>query len=296
MSFDFVGPYLPTFIKSTLTTIEISFIALFFGFIIGLILCLAKMSKNGIFKALSTIYIEVIRDTPLLVQLSIIYYGLPQVGINFPSLFGIPSDFIAGAFALSINSGAYVAEIMRSGIQSVDKGQMEASRSLGLSYWATMRHVIVPQAVKKAEIMRSGIQSVDKGQMEASRSLGLSYWATMRHVIVPQAVKNILPSLANEFVSLVKESAILSFIGVIDIMFTANTVKNATNEFVSLVKESAILSFIGVIDIMFTANTVKNATYDSFGPYLFAAAIYFVLTFTLSKLVGLLEKKMAASN
>ena len=86
----------------------------------------------------------------------------------------------------------------------------------------------------------------------------------MRHVIVPQAVKNILPSLANEFVS--------------------------------LVKESAILSFIGVIDIMFTANTVKNATYDSFGPYLFAAAIYFVLTFTLSKLVGLLEKKMAASN
>ena len=112
--------------------------------------------------------------------------------------------------------------------------------------------------------MRSGIQSVDKGQMEASRSLGLSYWATMRHVIVPQAVKNILPSLANEFVS--------------------------------LVKESAILSFIGVIDIMFTANTVKNATYDSFGPYLFAAAIYFVLTFTLSKLVGLLEKKMAASN
>ncbi len=223
MSFDFVGPYLPTFIKSTLTTIEISFIALFFGFIIGLILCLAKMSKKGIFKALSTIYIEVIRDTPLLVQLSIIYYGLPQVGINFPSLFGIPSDFIAGAFALSINSGAYVAEIMR-----------------------------------------SGIQSVDKGQMEASRSLGLSYWATMRHVIVPQAVKNILPSLANEFVS--------------------------------LVKESAILSFIGVIDIMFTANTVKNATYDSFGPYLFAAAIYFVLTFTLSKLVGLLEKKMAASN
>ena len=209
MSFDFVGPYLPTFMKSTLTTIEISFIALFFGFIIGLILCLAKMSKNGIFKALSTIYIEVIRDTPLLVQLSIIYYGLPH--------------FIAGAFALSINSGAYVAEIMR-----------------------------------------SGIQSVDKGQMEASRSLGLSYWATMRHVIVPQAVKNILPSLANEFVS--------------------------------LVKESAILSFIGVIDIMFTANTVKNATYDSFGPYLFAAAIYFVLTFTLSKLVGLLEKKMAASN
>ncbi|TQQ84906.1 amino acid ABC transporter permease [Peptacetobacter hominis] len=223
MSFDFIGPYLPTFIKSTMTTIEVSFIALFFGFIIGLILCLGKLSNNKIFKVLSSVYVEVIRDTPLLVQLSIIYYGLPQIGINFPSIFGIPSDFIAGSFALSINSGAYIAEIMR-----------------------------------------SGIQSVDKGQMEASRSLGLNYWATMRYVIVPQAIKNILPSLANEFVA--------------------------------LVKESAILSFIGVIDIMFTANTVKNATYDSFGPYLFAAAIYFVLTFALSKLVGLLEKKMAASN
>ena len=223
MSFDFIGPYLPTFIKSTVTTIEISFIALILGFIIGLVLCLGKLSTKKIFRAIATVYVEIIRDTPLLVQLSIIYYGLPQIGIQFPSIGSIPSDFVAGAFALSINSGAYVAEILR-----------------------------------------SGIQSVDKGQMEASRSLGLSYRSTMRYVIVPQAIKNILPSLANEFVS--------------------------------LVKESAILSFIGVIDIMFTANSVKNATYDSFGPYLFAAAIYFVLTFTLSKLVGILEKKMAASN
>ena len=124
--------------------------------------------------------------------------------------------------------------------------------------------LIVNASSYVSEIIRAGIQAVDIGQTEAARSLGMTARNTMTKIILPQAVKNILPSLANEFVS--------------------------------LVKESAILSFIGVIDIMFTANTVKNATYDSFGPYLFAAAIYFVLTFTLSKLVGLLEKKMAASN
>ncbi len=96
--------------------------------------------------------------------------------------------------------------------------------------------------------------------MEASRSLGLTYLQSMRYIIVPQAVKNILPALANEFIS--------------------------------LVKESAIVAFVGVTDIMFVAISVKNSTYNGFGPYLFAALIYFVITFTLSKLVGLLEKKM----
>ena len=103
---------------------------------------------------------------------------LPQFGIDFPDIGPIPGKFLAGAFALSINSSAYVAEIFR-----------------------------------------SGIQSVDKGQMEASRSLGLGYTATMRFVIVPQAVKNILPALANEFITLVKESSILSVIGIQDLMF-----------------------------------------------------------------------------
>src|SRR5699024_9518019 len=109
-------------------------------------------------------------------------------------------------------------------------------------------------------IMRSGIQSINKGQMEASRSLGFNYWQAMRFIIVPQAVKNILPALGNEFVT--------------------------------LVKESAIVSFVGIPDIMFVANTVKNSTYKAFGPYLFAALIYFIITFTLSKAIALLEKKM----
>src|SRR3712207_7272529 len=94
--------------------------------------------------------------------------------------------------------------------------------------------------------------------MEASRSLGLNYWQSMRYVIVPQAVKNILPALANEFISLIKESAIVSVVGITDLTFFASSVKNSTGNF--------------------------------FGPYLFAAVVYFVITFTLSKLVGLLER------
>lgn len=100
--------------------------------------------------------------------------------------------------------------------------------------------------------------------MEASRSLGLNYWSTMRYIIIPQAIKNILPSLANEFIT--------------------------------LVKESSIISVIGVVEIMRTADIVKNAAFRALEPLIVAAAIYFVITFTLSRLVGLLEKKLSVSN
>ena len=115
-----------------------------------------------------------------------------------------------------------------------------------------------------AEIFRSGIQSVDKGQMEASRSLGLGYKDTMRFVIVPQAVKNVLPALANEFIT--------------------------------LVKESSVLSVIGTQELMFKAGIVVTAIYSPMEPYLVAAATYLVITSILSKLVGMLEKKLAQSN
>lgn len=220
MSFSFVGEYYKAFLSGTSVTLLLSFISLTFGFVIGLLACLAKISNSKILKAISNIYIEVIRDTPLVVQVCIFAFGLPQIGIEFPPMLGYDSLFTAGVFALTLNSGAYVAEIMR-----------------------------------------SGIQAVNKGQMEASRSLGFNYWQSMRYVIVPQAIKNILPALANEFVT--------------------------------LVKESAIMSFVAISDIMFIANSVKNSTYDGLGPYLFAALIYFIITFILSKLVGIFEKKMS---
>ncbi len=223
MNFQFLGKYFGMFLEGASITIEVSLVSLIIGFIVGLFICLMKMSKIKILKWLSTAYVEILRGTPLFVQVYIVYFGLAQFGIDFPDIGPIPGKFLAGTFALSINSSAYVAEIFR-----------------------------------------SGIQAVDKGQMEASRSLGLDYASTMRYVIVPQAVKNILPALANEFIT--------------------------------LVKESAILSVIGVQDLMFKSIAVKNQTYIAFEPFIVAAAMYFVMTFTLSKLVGLLEKKLAQSN
>ena len=220
MDFSFINDYYLSYIQGAGVTILISFMALLFGFIVGLVACVCKISNKSVLKWIANVYIEVIRDTPLLVQVMIMAYGFPMIlGVKYPTMFGYDDTFTAAVMAMILNSGAYIAEILRSGISSVDKGQMEASRSLGLTY----------------------LQS-------------------MRYIIVPQAVKNILPALANEFIS--------------------------------LVKESAIVAFVGVTDIMFVANSVKNSTYNGFGPYLFAALIYFVITFTLSKLVGLLEKKM----
>ena len=223
MNFQFLGKYFGMFLEGASITIEVSLVSLIIGFIVGLFICLMKMSKIKILKWLSTAYVEILRGTPLFVQVFIIYFGLPQIGIDFPDVGPISSKFIAGAFALSINSSAYIAEIFR-----------------------------------------SGIQSVDKGQMEASRSLGLGYADTMRFVIVPQAVKNVLPALANEFIT--------------------------------LVKESSVLSVIGTQEIMFKAGIVVTAVYSPMEPYVAAAVIYLVLTTILSKLVGVLEKKLAKSN
>lgn len=211
--FDFLPKYYTTYIDATVTTLKVSLIALLIGLLLGIVICLAKISTIKVLNVLATIYVEVIRNTPILVQIMIIYFALPEVGISF-------TPFMSAIIALSINSGAYVSEIFR-----------------------------------------SGILAIDKGQMEAGRSLGLSYFQTMKFIIFPQALKNSLPALGNEFIS--------------------------------LVKESSIVYFVGVADIMFAANTVKNATYETFGPYLIAAAIYFIITSVLSFLVKRLEKKLA---
>lgn len=211
--FDFLPKYYTTYIDATVTTLKVSLIALLIGLSLGIVICLAKISTIKVLNVLATIYVEVIRNTPILVQIMIIYFALPEVGISF-------TPFMSAIIALSINSGAYVSEIFR-----------------------------------------SGILAIDKGQMEAGRSLGLSYFQTMKFIILPQALKNSLPALGNEFIS--------------------------------LVKESSIVYFVGVADIMFAANTVKNATYETFGPYLIAAAIYFIITSVLSFLVKRLEKKLA---
>ncbi|MGB9682077.1 MAG: amino acid ABC transporter permease [bacterium] len=140
--FAFFQSMLPPLGKGAVMTIEITAISVGMGVLIGIFGGIARVSKNLLLLIPSTIYVEVIRGTPLLAQLFIVYFGLPSLGINLP-------PFTAAVIAMGVNSGAYVTEIFRGGIQSIERGQMEAARSLGLSYFQTMRYVILPQALKR---------------------------------------------------------------------------------------------------------------------------------------------------
>ncbi|HPO03600.1 MAG TPA: amino acid ABC transporter permease [Treponemataceae bacterium] len=226
MKFTFLTKYWSYYLIGAKNTILLAFLAVIFGVMIGLILAVFRVGKNRPLRFLGTAYVEFIRGTPLLVQLFIVYYGLQAIGIRFPdspfmnSLLGINfADFMAGVITMGINSGAYVCEIFR-----------------------------------------SGIQSVDKGQSEAARSLGMSYAKTMRHIVIPQAVRNVLPTLGNEFVV--------------------------------VIKESSIVSVIGIAELMYKANTVRGNTFQPFEALLIAALVYFLLTFPLSKFLARVERRM----
>lgn len=216
MDFSFLSKYYMFFINGAKFTIFLAFFTVLIGVMLGIFLALMKLSKKKILNAIATAYIEFIRGTPLLVQLYIVFYGLPHMGINLP-------DFVAGIAALSVNSAAYVAEIIRAGIQAVDKGQMEAARSIGM-----------PQGM------------------------------AMRYIIIPQAVKNILPALGNEFIV--------------------------------VIKESSIASIIGIHELMYNSDTVRGNTFKPFEPLIVAAILYFIMTFTLSKLLGVFERRMKTSD
>ena len=214
---DMAVKYYPYFLKGTVNTLLLSLLATTIGFLLGMILALLRISasKNWFLKLLRTLagaYIELIRGTPLLVQLLLI----------FNSTTGM-SRYAAGVIALSLNSAAYVAEIIR-----------------------------------------AGIQSVDKGQMEAARSLGLSSFITYKEIILPQAVKNILPALGNEFIV--------------------------------LIKETAIVSMVGIVDLMYGVSIVQSKTYKPVPPLIVALLIYLALTLTLSKGVKGAERRLNRSD
>jgi His/Glu/Gln/Arg/opine family amino acid ABC transporter permease subunit len=136
--------YLPYLLQGALVTVEIAAIAVVAGSVIGLFFGLGRVSNVKIFLQISRFFIWVIRGTPLLLQLLIIHFAIPSV---FPALTMPP--FVSACIALSLNAAAYIAEIARGAIQSIDKGQMEAARSLGLSYGQAMRRVIIPQAFRR---------------------------------------------------------------------------------------------------------------------------------------------------
>ena len=170
--------YNDIFMAGAKITIIISFLSCFFGLFLGVILAFMKISGVKILQAVAAVYVEVIRGTPVLVQISLVFFGLPFLGIQFPNfeIWGVDFERLsAGVLALILNSGAY-----------------------------------------QCEIVRSGIQSIHKGQLEAAMSLGFSKWESMVRIIIPQAIRNILPVIGNEFVTLIKESSQVSVIGMAD--------------------------------------------------------------------------------
>ena len=205
-----------------LATVQIAVFGLIIGIVIGTLIAVVKIipQNNKFVKVLNVIcnvYVEVFRGTPIVVQLLVFYYALPMlIGVSFPQ---IPCAIVT----FGLNSGAYVSEIMRAGIMSVDKGQMEAARSVGLNF-------------------RQGMFSV----------------------VLPQAVKNIIPTLGNEFITLIKETSVLSFITVYD-LYTALT-------------------------------AIGSKNYEKMVPYLVMAAIYIVLVLLITLLVRLLEQALAKSD
>ena len=143
VNFDLMKNAFPLLVAGAGITIEITALSVFFGMLIGIVVALVRLSDFRILRWLGNVYVDFIRGTPLLIQIFLVYFALP-------SIIGHRVDaFFAAISACSINSGAYVAEVFRGGIQSIDVGQMEAGRSLGMTWWQTMRYIILPQAFKR---------------------------------------------------------------------------------------------------------------------------------------------------
>lgn len=215
--------YMQLFWEGLVCTVSLSALSVVAGFILALVLATMRLAKFKPLRFAATTYVELFRATPMMVQLFLIYH-VALAGVSLPTfkLFGFIrfERFIPGVIALSLNSGAYLCEIVR-----------------------------------------SGIQSVDLGQTEAARSLGLTAWQNMRYIVLPQAMKNILPAIANEFVT--------------------------------IIKESSIAWTIGVQDIMGAVNSVTAATFSMAEPLIVATCIYFCLTFPTSKVIQHFERKMS---
>lgn len=196
-------------------TIKVSLVAALFGLVIGFVIAIFNLSNKKALNKIGKVYTDIIRGTPSVTQLMIIYFVvLAKTGL---------AKWLIASIAFSINSGAYVSEIIRAGILSIDKGQTEAGRSLGL-----------------------------KGSQ------------TMMSIVIPQAVKNIFPALCNEFIT--------------------------------LIKETAIVGYVGLVDIQKAGDFIKSTTYEAFMPLIGTAIIYFVIIKVLTVSLGKVEKRLRKSD
>ncbi len=203
-------------------TLSIAVIGLIIGTLIGTVIAAIRVMPKykllpRILNGFCNFYVALFRGTPMVVQLLVFYYVLlPLMSVNLPSV-------SVAVVVFSLNSGAYISEIMR-----------------------------------------SGIQSVDGGQMEAGRAMGLSFWTTMIKIVIPQAVKNILPTLGNEFIA--------------------------------LIKETSVVSFVGAMDLYVAFNNIGSNSYEFMIPYLVMAIIYIVLVLIITLMIRIMERSLRKSD
>jgi len=210
---EFLGEWAPFILGGVPFTIGVSVAAIIFATMFALIGALGRLSKIAPIYAIASLYVSLVRGTPLIVQIFFIYSALPEFGIVLPA-------FIAGVFALSFNYGAYMTEIFRAGIQAIPRGQLEASAALGMT--------------------------------ESD---------TMRRIVLPQAIRIVIPAIGNEFIA--------------------------------MIKDSALVSFVALQELFWRARTVGSANFQTFSTLMLAALVYWVLTIFFSLFQERLEKRMA---
>lgn len=218
-----MGVYLKGFLiacQGIPTTVWVSLVAILIGAGFGLIVALASQSNQKILRGVAKVYVDIVRGTPMLVQALVMAYGVPQLLQSTGGNFKWPNLVIPAIIVCGCNSAAYMSEVIRSGIQAVDKGQMEAARSLGMS-----------------------------------KSMA------MRLVIIPQAVRIILPAFCNEFVT--------------------------------LIKETSVLGYVGVVEILRHGQLWNASSFETFPAYIGVAIAYMILTIPLSKIINGYERKMS---
>ena len=216
MDIDFIKNILPILLKGSVMTVELTVITIILGSILGILLALLRLSNNLVLKYVSNFYTWIFRGTPLLLQLFFFYYGLPFIGIEL-------TPFTAAVIGLALNCGAYMAEIIRGGIQSIDQGQFEAAKALGFSYTQTMKRIILPQTFK---------------------------------VIIPPV----------------------------------------GNEFISILKDSSLVSTIAMVELMRSAQQIYATSFDPISVFLTAAVFYLIMTTVFTTVFGIIERRLSVYN
>ncbi|WP_058952827.1 ectoine/hydroxyectoine ABC transporter permease subunit EhuC [Clostridium tyrobutyricum] len=216
MNIDFIKNILPILLKGSVMTVELTVITIILGSILGILLALLRLSNNLVLKYVSNFYTWIFRGTPLLLQLFFFYYGLPFIGIEL-------TPFTAAIIGLALNCGAYMAEIIRGGIQSIDQGQFEAAKALGFSYTQTMQRIILPQTFK---------------------------------VIIPPV----------------------------------------GNEFISILKDTSLVSTIAMVELMRSAQQIYATSFDPISVFLTAAVFYLIMTTVFTTVFGIIERRLSVYN